>query len=327
MRIGRGARTALGSVLLLGVAFAAGPRTSVDPEVAVPRLPDAPVELDLLLEASEAHYPDIVPGTEKRILWADPGAPRRTEYAVVYLHGFAATHRESAPLTERLAHELGANAFLTRLTGHGRTPEALGEAGAGQWLRDTAEAMEVGRRIGRRTILVGISTGGMLATWAAAHPEWRQGVAALVIISPNYAMADRRAWILDLPWGGAIARLVQGPEHGFEPRNELHRRYWTERYPTRVLVELGALVRIADAGLMGRVSAPTLMFLSPRDRVMDPAVAERRFGELGSAGRRLVRVSRIPGSAEHVLAGDILAPGRTSAVLSEILSFVRGLEE
>lgn len=320
-------RAALGSVLLLGVAFAAGPRTSVDPEVAVPRLPDAPAELDILLKASESRYPDIVPGTEKRILWADPGTPGRTDYAVVYLHGFTATHRESAPLTERLAHELRANAYLTRLTGHGRTPEALGEAEAGQWLRDAAEAMEVGRRIGRRTILMGISTGGMLATWAAAHPEWRDGIAALVLISPNYAMADRRAWILDLPWGGAIARLVQGPEHGFEPRNELHRRYWTERYPTRILLELGALVRIVDAGLMGRISAPALMFLSPRDRVIDTGVAERRFGEMGSAERRLVRVREIPGSGEHVLAGNILAPGRTSAVLSEILSFVRGLEE
>ena len=327
MRPGRRTRVALGSVLLLGIAFAAGPRTSVEPEVDVPRLPGAPAELDLLLEASESGHPDIVPGTEKRILWADPGAPRRTDYAVVYLHGFAATHRESAPLTERLAHELGANAFLTRLAGHGRTPGALGEAGAGQWLRDAAEAMEIGRRIGRRTILIGVSTGGTLATWAAADPAWRDGIAALVLISPNYAMADRRAWILDLPWGGAVARLVQGPEHGFEPRNELHRRYWTERYPTRVLPELGALVRVVDAVLMGRISAPALMFLSPRDRVIDPRVAERRFGELGSGERRLVRVGEVPGSGEHVLAGDILAPGRTSAVLSEILSFVRGLEE
>ncbi len=320
-------RAALGSVLLLGVAFVAGPRTGVDPEVVVPRLPDAPAELDLLLEHSESRYPDIVPGTEKRILWAHPGAPGRTDYAIVYLHGFTATHRESAPLTERLADELRANAYLTRLAGHGRTSEALGDAEAGQWLGDAAEAMEVGRRIGRRTILVGTSTGGMLATWAAAHPEWREGIAALVLISPNYAMADRRAWILDLPWGGAIARLVQGPEHGFEPRNELHRRYWTERYPTRVLLQLGALIRIVDAGLVGRISAPTLMFLSPRDRVIDTGVAERRFGELGSGERRLVWVSEVPGSGEHVLAGDILAPGRTSAVLSEILSFVRDLEE
>jgi len=319
-------RAALGSVLLLGVAFVAGPRTSVDPEVVVPRLPETHVELDLLLEASESRYPDIVPGTEKRILWADPGAPRRTEYAVVYLHGFAATHRESAPLTERLSEELRANAYLARLAGHGRTSEALGEAEAAAWLRDAAEAMEIGRRIGRRTILMGISTGGTLATWAAAHPEWRDGIAALVLVSPNYAMADRRAWILDLPWGGAVARLVQGPEHGFEPRNELHRRYWTERYPTRVLLQLGALVRIVDADLLGRVSVPTLMFLSPRDRVIDTGVAERRFGELGSGERRLVVVSEVPGSGEHVLAGDILAPGRTSAVLAEILSFVRDLE-
>ncbi len=308
---------------LLGLLFLAGPRASVDPEVALPSLPFVPAELEALLERHESRYPDIVLGTAKRVLWFDPAAPGRTEFAVVYLHGFAATHRESAPLAETLARELGANAFLARLAGHGRTGEALGEAVAGEWLLDAAEAMEIGRRIGRRTILLGVSTGGTLATWAAAHPEWRDEIEALILLSPNYALADSRAWILNLPWGGVLAQLVQGPEYGFEPQNELHRRYWTERYPTRVLLELGALIRLVDADLMRRISAPVQMFLSPRDRVIDPEVAARRFGELGSRERELIRVSEIPGSAEHVLAGDILAPGRTSIVLSQILSFLR----
>lgn len=327
MRGRRRAQVALGTVLLLALLFLAGPRASVDPEVALPALPDAPAALDALLERHESRYLDIVPGTEKRILWFDPEAPGRSEFAVVYLHGFSATHRELAPLTERLARELGANAFLARLTGHGRTGEALGAAAAGAWLLDAAEAMEIGRRIGRRTILLGVSTGGTLATWAAAHPEWRDEIEAVILISPNYALADSRAWILHLPWGGPLAELVQGPEYGFEPRNELHRRYWTERYPTRALLQLGALIRLVDADLMGRVSAPVLMFLSPRDRVIDPEVAERRFGELGSREHELIRVSEIAGSAEHVLAGEILASGRTPAVLSQILSFLREVRE
>ena len=323
MRGTRRARVAVWSAILLGCLFLAGPRASVDPEVAIPALPALPAELEALLESQESRYPDIVPGTQKRILWFDPQAPGRTEFAVVYLHGFSATHRESAPLAETLAHELGANAFLARLAGHGRTGEALGASVAGEWLLDAAEAMEIGRRIGRRTILLGVSTGGTLATWAAAHPQWRDEIEALILLSPNYALADSRAWILDLPWGGVLAEMVQGPEYGFETQNELHRRYWTERYPTRVLLEVGALIRLVDADLMGRIPAPVLMFLSPRDRVIDPTVAERRFGELGSRERELIRVSQIPGSGEHVLAGDILAPGRTPVVLSQILSFLR----
>ena len=60
---------------------------------------------------------------------------RQTELALVYLHGFSASRQETAPLSEDLARQLGANLFVTRLSGHGRSPQAMGEPSVRDWLQ------------------------------------------------------------------------------------------------------------------------------------------------------------------------------------------------
>lgn len=319
-----------GAMVLLALIFGLillGPRPRVDSSFARPRLPDAPGDLIAHLASDEARFDDIVPGAKQRVLWADPGDPAPTELALVYLHGFSATHRETAPLTEELARSLGANALLTRLTGHGRTGEALGDAVANDWLADAAEALEVGVRLGRRVVLIGVSTGGTLATWAAAQSEWRDDIAALVLISPNYGVRDSRAWILTLPWGAQLTRIIQGEEYSFETANDLHRRYWTERYPTKVLSEMAALTQLIDDDLVARIEVPTLVFLSPDDRVIDPLIVETAFGKFGAFDKELIQVTEVEDPSNHVLAGEILSPSATAPVAARILEFVQRVVE
>ena len=319
-----------GASVLLALIFGLillGPRPRVDSSFALPQLPDAPGDLTAYLASDEARFDDIVPGARQRVLWADPGDPAPTELALVYLHGFSATHRETAPLTEELARSLGANAFLTRLTGHGRTGEALGDAVANDWLADAAEALEVGVRLGRRFVLLGVSTGGTLATWAAAQSEWRDDIAALVLISPNYGVRDSRAWILTLPWGAQLTRMIQGEEYAYATANDLHRRYWTERYPTKVLPEMAALTQLIDDDLVARIEVPTLVFLSPNDRVIDPLVVEAAFGKFGAFDKELVLVTEVGDPSNHVLAGEILSPSATAPIAAQILEFVQRVVE
>ena len=130
-------------------------------------------ELDAWLTEQESAVADVVPGTAKTILWADeePGG-RRTDIALVYLHGFSATRRELSPTIERVGEELGANVFFTRLAGHGRTAEALGQATVEDWKADVREAWEIERRIGERVEVIGTSTGASLALWLATQEEF-----------------------------------------------------------------------------------------------------------------------------------------------------------
>ena len=56
-----------------------------------------PADLDVYLAESERQIPDIRPGAEKSIIWAgEPGT--KTEFSVVYVHGFSASKEESRPV-------------------------------------------------------------------------------------------------------------------------------------------------------------------------------------------------------------------------------------
>ena len=81
---------------------------------------------------------------------------------------------------------MGANLFYTRLTGHGRDGYAMATATVRDWQNDGMEAVAIGRRLGRKIILVGTSTGGTLATWLAAQPSVAPMIHRLILLSPNF---------------------------------------------------------------------------------------------------------------------------------------------
>ena len=317
---------AITSLLLLG--YLLGPRHELVEPAPLGAIPNSPLALEEYLAASERGAADIVPGAEKALLWAHDDR-RRTPLAIVYLHGFSATRQEMAPLTEQLAAELGANLFLTRLSGHGQNPSAMGRVSATDWLRDTLEAYEIGLAIGERVIVVGASTGGTLALWLAERVP-RESLAALLLISPNLGPRDSRAMWLAGPWGRQLAELMLGEEYRWTPSNDLHARYWNWRYPTRALVPMMALVRtVRDSDLEG-INVPTLMLYSPADRVVDPAQIETAFARVGEraaplAYKRLLTIEDSQDPSSHVLAGDILAPRDTARVRQHLLEFLAAM--
>ena len=304
----------------LMLVFVLGPRASVEPGAAAPDLPE---DLDAYLAAAEARFNDLRPGVEKQIVWAD-SSHRKTPVSVVYLHGFSATRQETRPLSDTLAARLGANLFYTRLTGHGRTDDALGEATAEAWLADAAEALAIGQRLGERVVLVGTSTGATLAVWLAAQPATRD-LAALVLVSPNFYPKDPSARFLLWPWGQQMLRLMQGEYREWPPRNEEQRKYWTTRYPSRVLVELMSLVDLVEKTDLGQIEAPTLVLYSPQDQVISAERIEARFPEIGAAAKRLVPVEVSGDSSNHVIAGDVLSPETTLPLADEIYDFLQPL--
>jgi alpha-beta hydrolase superfamily lysophospholipase len=124
------------------------------------------------------------------------------------LHGFSATRQDTAPLASKVAQGLGANLFETRFTGHGSTdPQAMLEGSVHRWLNDTAEALEIGKRLGEHVIVIGTSTGATLATVIFdQHPSRKEGVAALVFVSPNFGVPDPNAPKALWPWGSRSRR-------------------------------------------------------------------------------------------------------------------------
>jgi esterase/lipase len=305
--------------LVLVVAFLLGPRADFDESWTEP---DLGPDVVRYLNRAEADVPDIRPGDAKGIVWSAAGEGVRTPLALVYLHGFSADRHEVEPLVTDVAAALGANAYFARLRGHGRTNAAMADASVEGWMADAAEALAVGARIGERVVLMGTSTGGTLAVWAAGRPEAEGRLAALVLVSPNFQPRNRMTRLLLWPWGGVIARLVEGSERCFEAHGAEHARHWTTCYPTSALLPMMALVEHVRTSDLGAIETPLFVAYSAEDQIVDPAETEAAFRRFGSAPKRLVEVQSVGDPDGHVLAGDALSPATTERLEGEIVRFL-----
>jgi esterase/lipase len=299
------------------VVYATTPGALVN-AASVPALPD---DIDVFVESSErlaAESFPLIPDTRKRIVWRQPGV--RTEYAVVYLHGFSATRQETAPLSELVADALGANLFETRLEGHGRAEMALQGVAAEDWIDDTAEALAIGSRLGDKVVVIGTSTGGTLALAMTGH-EVADDVSHVVLLSPNIQPRNESARWATRPAGRLLARLFVGPTRSWTPHNEQQALYWTTSYPTDAAIEMMRLVDFVDTRLDVPLDAALLVLLSPEDEVVSPEATKAAFRRIDAPRKELLEIVDSLGPSSHILAGDILAPESTSRVAAKIIDF------
>lgn len=309
-------------VVVLGAAFwFLAPREMVQRgRVAAPDLTDPAG----WLAAREAEFDDITPGAQARIVWAG-GANVPTPTVILYLHGFSATSEEIRPVPDAVAEALGANLIFARLPGHGRSGEAMAEPRAGDWIDDVDAMLQVARGIGDRVVVIGTSTGATLASWAATEPEMARDVAAMVMISPNYELANPAGMLVEWPLARIWAPWVAGAERRFVPLNERHGTYWTTAYPTVATVTLGTLLREARARDYSGVTIPALFLFADTDQVIS-AGAARDFAD-GWGGPVTIVPIAVPEEGgdpfNHVIAGDILSPALTDRVVEDITGWLR----
>ena len=317
------------AVLLVAAAalFVFGPREPVDLSV---ELDEAAIVADPVAYVAnrEAAVPALRSEMAKEIVWAFPRTRAKTPLALVYVHGFSATKEELRPVPDLVAEALGANLFLTRLTGHGANGEAMAGATVNDWVNDIAEALAVAETLGERTVVIGTSTGATLAALAATEPGLRDRMDALVQISPNYKVRNRLAFVLDLPFAEWLAPTLGGAERSFETVNELHARNWTSRYPTVAALPMAALLRETGSRTFEGIEIPTLFVFDEADQVVDHAATRDIAARWGAATGVRVNIELVTDSDDpnrHVLAGESLSPSTSEKVARLIAAWIDGL--
>jgi len=227
-------------VVALAVIYFSGPRPqSPEYSTVLPELPVEPDLLDSIVARIEARHL-LKPGNEARIHWANDSAKTKTEYALVYLHGFSASHHEGFPLHVNLAEKYGCNLFLSRLHDHGiDTTESLLLFNAQKFYDSARLALAIGSQIGEKVILLSTSTGGTAALKLAA--EFPQ-IHALINLSPNVRINDPFAFLLNNPWGLQIANIVLGDQYRYVDGGPEYAKYWNTKYRNEAIVELQELI-------------------------------------------------------------------------------------
>ena len=317
-----------GILLLAVLVFIAGPRTEMDETLHPVDIPNDLDSLEQHIAQSEAAIEGIRPSLAKGIVWADPTHKSRTPMALVYIHGFSGSRNEMMPLCDSLAAGLGANLFYTRLAGHGMDADAVGEATLNDWLNDTNEAYEVGRRLGEKVVLVGTSMGGALATWLATKKVSTPPM-ALILISPAYAAKDAKRQqdliqMVYMPWGEQIIRLMTGGYLGGAPKDD-ELEWRTPRMRTDAYVTIGAVLEVVDPIDLAVIESPVFIAYSTEDRAVEPDTTAARFQRFGATYKTLIDVNDTGDPAYHLLAGKYRSPQTTASMVNTIRTFLEPL--
>ena len=112
-------KVVIGVFGLLFILFYSGPKVEA-PELykSLPEVPQDLVELASWIDAREVIVENLKEGNQSRIEFFD-SIPQKTEYSVIYFHGFSASSEEGAPFHREVAKHFKANLYLPRLFGHG----------------------------------------------------------------------------------------------------------------------------------------------------------------------------------------------------------------
>ncbi len=204
------------------------------------------------------------PGNEERLVRYASG---KTPVAILYIHGYGASRAEGEYVLDKIASRLKANTYYLRLPGHGTNKDDHKNATPKDHLDTVITALRMMDKLGEKTIVVGTSMGGLLATYLAAnYPEKMAGV---VLVSPFY----------NFP--GAITRLVNHypvfrifvalnpirvSSHPVPPEEDNWTKYWyREQYfiAGKQLISLARM--IARDEVFEKVSVPVLLLYNYKD--------------------------------------------------------------
>lgn len=295
----------------LFILYLLGPAPSTPvyrPEM--PAVPAAPSALEEYIRNNEAAY-HLKPDNEARIVWANDSTKQPTEYAIVYLHGFSASQGEGDPVHRYIARKYGCNLFLARLAEHGiDTAEPMLHLTADEYWESAKQALAIGRQLGKKVILMGTSTGGSFALQlAAAYPDKVDG---LVLLSPNIAINDPNAWLLNNHWGLQIAHMVTG-SHYIESKEDygpLYRQYWYPKYRSEAAVALEEYLETAmTKETFEKVKQPVGLFYYYKDKIHQDSTVKveaelKMFDELGTPAAMKYKQA-IPEAGTHVIGSSV----------------------
>jgi esterase/lipase len=312
------------TLLVLVIIYLLGPNPSTPIyNETLTSLPSTPAELEDYIAAKESLH-KIKPGNHAEIIWKD-SLHQKTKYAIVYLHGFSASREEGNPIHTNIAKKYGCNLYLSRLAEHGiDTTEPMLNMTADNLWESAKEAYNIGKKLGEKVILVGTSTGGSLALQlAATYPE----INAVILLSPNIAINDPNAWLLNNPWGLQIARMVKGSKYN-EAKNKtaIYKKYWDYQYRLEAAVQLEEYLETAmTKETFAAIKQPVLtLFYYKDEQHQDPVVEvsamQEMMKELGTPSN-VKKEQAIPNAENHVLGSYILSKD-IPAVENAISSFM-----
>jgi esterase/lipase len=178
----------------------------------------------------------------------------------------------------------------------------------GYW-ESAKQALQIGKQLGEKVILMSTSTGGTLALKLAA--EYPNDVYALIMMSPNVAIHDGRSFLLNNHWGLQIAQTLTGSDFvTASDSSPIYKQYWYWRYPLQAATQLQELLETTmTKQTFEKVKQPVLMLYYYKDETHQDSVVSvpamlNMFTELGTPNNLKVKRA-MPNVGDHVMGSYI----------------------
>ena len=318
-------RAVLYVISVLTIIYLFGPHPEKPAyKVDMPNIPAESAQLETYIKDMESRRP-VKPENDARIIWNNDSLKNKTEYAVVYLHGFSASQEEGDPVHTDFAKKFGCNLYLARLAEHGLdTTEALLNLTADNYWESAKQALAIGKQLGQKVILIGTSTGGTQAIQLAA--TYPNDVNVLILMSPNIEINDPAAWMLNNHWGLQLARLVRrGNYNVSSDHREIYKKFWYTKYRLEGTVALEEMLETTmNKETFMKINQPLLLLYyykddQHQDNVVKVSAMKKMFEEISTPAASKKAVA-VPNVGDHVM-GSYIKSGDLETVKGEISRF------
>lgn len=265
-------------------------------------------KLDSYIAAKEAKIIGIRPNNEAEIMWADGYQNKKTAIAFVYLHGFGASHREGEPVLKMLSAKYNANIFLSRLEEHGINRENSFEFLTPEnYIASAKQALEIGKILGEKVILVSTSTGGTLSLKLASEDP---SISGLILYSPfvdlyNPAMSG----IIQSDGKEKFKESIGGDIHK-QNRPAEEAKYWSTNYHINGYVSLITMLKQnMIKPTFENITCPVFLGYyykneKEQDQVVSVPAMIKMYHSLGTPNLKKTKIA-FPESGNHVIACDL----------------------
>ena len=272
-------------------------------------VPEATSSLETFVKNNEAQH-KLKPGNEAKIVWANDSTKQKTDYAIVYLHGFSASPEEGNPVHINIAKKFGCNLYLARLAEHGiDTTDAMVNLTVDEYWESAKQALAIGKQLGKKVLLMATSAGGAWALKLAS--EYPNDVDGLILLSPCIAINDPNAWVANNHWGLQIAHLVLHSNY-IHTKDSLpaEKQYWYTTYRAEAVSQLEEFLETAmNKKTFEQVKQPTQLLYYYKDEVHQDSTVKvsamlTMFDELGTPAN-LKTKQAMPNTGTHVIGSSI----------------------
>lgn len=314
-------------VVLLILIYFLGPRPEFEEVNPDPQFSELAIdEIEDYIKQNDAKVSDLKPGNEGFIQWNDPGNRKKTEYVVLYLHGFSASGEEGSEFHRSYAAAIGANLYVPRLFDNGRASKDTYKDLTPKKMLDSAkEAIAVARLLGEKIILVSCSTG---STYSAYLGGYDKDIYAQILLSPNIDIYDTNSELMLKPWGKELLRIIEGGDyHHITHYTDEQKKYWNATYHIDGLIALKDLIhQTMKEEHFEKIEHPSLVIAyykneEEQDKVVSVKRMKDFYNEISTPALEK-RFIECPECQAHVI-GNKLFNSNTELVLEHALQFTK----